>query len=45
MPLCQTYLSLKDKLPVGAETVLVMRACLRDQTFPSKPGKPSESRV
>jgi uncharacterized protein YeaO (DUF488 family) len=37
MALRQTYLSLKDKLPAGAECVLVMRGRGNDELAPSKP--------
>lgn len=36
MALRQTYLSLKDKLPEGSETVLVMRGRGNDELAPSK---------
>ncbi len=36
MALRQTYLSLKDKLPAGAEYVLVMRGRGNDELAPSK---------
>jgi len=36
MALRQTYLSLKDKLPADAETVLVMRGRGNDELAPSK---------
>jgi len=36
MALRQTYLSLKDKLPIGAEYVLVMRGRGNDELAPSK---------
>jgi len=36
MALRQTYLSLKDKLPAGAEYVLVMRRRGNDELAPSK---------
>jgi uncharacterized protein YeaO (DUF488 family) len=36
MALRQTYLSLKDKLPAGAEVVLVMRGRGNDELAPSK---------
>ncbi len=36
MALKQTYLSLKDKLPIGSETTLVMRGRGNDELAPSK---------
>ncbi len=36
MALRQTHLSLKNKLPAGAEYVLVMRRCGNDELAPSK---------